>query len=114
MGVTARQRAWPHNTESGNLTDITDMMGVAALEDWCRRGLEGYKGVKITDMSSSWRDGLAFCALIHRYRPDLLDFDKLGSEDWAGNCSLAFKTAETKLDIPPLLDVEDVVKHENP
>merc|ERR1719347_528357 len=65
-------------------------------------------------MSSSWRDGLAFCALIHRYRPDLLDFDKLGSEDWAGNCSLAFKTAETELDIPPLLDVEDVVKHDNP
>lgn len=112
--MTARQRAWPHNTECGNLTDITDMMGVAALEDWCRRGLEGYKGVKITDMSSSWRDGLAFCALIHRYRPDLLDFDRLDPQDWIGNCSLAFQVAESQLGIPTLLDVEDVIKNESP
>ena len=57
---------------------------MAALEEWCRRGLEGDKGVKITDMSSSWRDGLAFCALIHRYRPDLLDYDTLDPQDWTG------------------------------
>ena len=58
--------------------DLMGVSGVAALEEWCRRGLDGYKGVKITNMSSSWRDGLAFCALIHRYRPDLMDWDSLG------------------------------------
>ena len=56
--------------------------GVAALEVWCKRGLEGYRGVRITDMSSSWRDGLAFCALIHRYRPDLIEWEKLDHKDW--------------------------------
>jgi len=90
------------------------MMGVAALEEWCRRGLEGYRGVKITNMSSSWRDGLAFCALIHRYRPDLIDFDRLDPQDWTGNCSLAFQVAESQLGIPTLLDVEDVIKNESP
>jgi len=87
---------------------------VAALEEWCRRGLEGYKGIKITNMSSSWRDGLAFCALIHRYRPDLMDFEILDPQDWTGNCSLAFHIAETQLGIPPLLDVEDVIRNESP
>jgi len=89
-------------------------MGVAALQEWCRRGLEGYRGVSITDMSSSWRDGLAFCALIHRYRPDLLDFDSLDQDDWTGNCTLAFQVAESHLGIPTLLDVEDVIKNESP
>ena len=56
--------------------------GVEALQEWCRRSLEGYKGVCITDMSSSWQSGLAFCALIHRYRPDLLDFDSLDQKEW--------------------------------
>ena len=58
--------------------------GVAALEEWCKRGVKGYRGVKITNMSSSWRDGLAFCALIHRYRPHLIEWDKLEQEDSVG------------------------------
>eukprot|EP00091_Calanus_sinicus_P024848 TRINITY_DN9144_c0_g1_i1.p1 TRINITY_DN9144_c0_g1~~TRINITY_DN9144_c0_g1_i1.p1 ORF type:complete len:225 (-),score=55.82 TRINITY_DN9144_c0_g1_i1:305-955(-) len=51
---------------------------------------------------------------LHRYRPDLIEWDKLDEEDWTGNCSLAFKIAEDKLDIPALLDVEDVVNHDSP
>jgi len=43
------------------------MMGVEALQEWCRKEVEDYP-VKITDMSTSWRDGLAFCALIHKHQ----------------------------------------------
>ena len=84
--------------------------GIAALEEWCRRGVSDYPGVRVTNMTRSWRDGRAFCALIHRYRPDLIDFAKLEPRDWVGNCSLAFRVAEQELGIPALLDVEDVVR----
>ena len=57
---------------------------MAALQEWCRRELASYPGLHIRDMSSSWRDGLAFCALIHRYRPGLLDYASLDPADWHG------------------------------
>ena len=57
--------------------------GAAALEEWCRLACDGYPGVDITNMSSAWRDGRSFCALIHRYRPDVLDWGLADKRNWA-------------------------------
>ena len=81
---------------------------------WCRRVTDSYENVNIIDMDSSWRDGLAFCALIHHFRPQLIEFSSLTGEDVLGNNTLAFKVAEEELGIPSLLDPEDMLDTDVP
>ncbi|CAH8647937.1 unnamed protein product [Schistosoma guineensis] len=70
------------------------------LLNWCIEQTKTYPYINITDFTSSWKDGLAFCALIHKHFPDLIDFSHLKSEDAVTNLKLAFFVAETKLNIP--------------
>lgn len=80
-----------------------------ALLEWCRNRVSGYKNVKIENFSSSWADGLAFCALIHCFFPDAFDFNSLTPQNRRKNFSTAFSTAERLANIPSILDVEDMV-----
>ncbi|EFP05872.1 CRE-ATN-1 protein [Caenorhabditis remanei] len=78
---------------------------------WCQRKTAPYNNVNVQNFHNSWKDGLAFCALIHRHRPDLLDYSQLHKGDPIHNLNLAFDIAEKHLDIPRMLDAEDVSRH---
>lgn len=81
---------------------------------WCQKKTKGYRDVDVKDFQDSFKDGLAFCALIHRHRPDLLDFDSLSKENARENLDLAFDVAEKNLGIPKLLDTEDMLSLPRP
>jgi len=88
------------------------LVGTKALQAWCKQVTEGYASVNILNMTTSWRSGLAFCAIIHHHCPELIDFDSLDQDDVFGNNSLAFNIAEQHLGIPSLLDPQDMVECE--
>ncbi|XP_019118251.1 protein-methionine sulfoxide oxidase mical3a isoform X7 [Larimichthys crocea] len=73
------------------------------LLNWCQRQTEGYRNVNVTDLTMSWKNGLALCALIHRYRPDLIDFDSLDERDQEKNNQLGFDVAEREFGISPCM-----------
>ncbi|XP_078593454.1 spectrin beta chain, non-erythrocytic 1-like isoform X48 [Branchiostoma floridae x Branchiostoma japonicum] len=79
-----------------------------ALLLWCQMKTAGYNNVNITNFTRSWSDGLAFNALIHKHRPDLIDYDKLQKSNAMHNLNNAFNTAERNLGLAKLLDPEDV------
>uniref|UniRef100_A0A8D0A391 Spectrin beta chain n=1 Tax=Sander lucioperca TaxID=283035 RepID=A0A8D0A391_SANLU len=79
-----------------------------ALLLWCQMKTAGYPNVNIHNFSTSWRDGMAFNALIHKHRPDLIDFDKLKKSNAHHNLQNAFNLAEQHLGLTKLLDPEDI------
>eukprot|EP00056_Hartaetosiga_gracilis_P007801 m.112274 g.112274 ORF g.112274 m.112274 type:complete len:903 (+) comp12781_c3_seq1:216-2924(+) len=81
-----------------------------ALLLWCQRKTEPYSNVDVQNFHMSWKDGLAFCALIHRHCPNLIDYNSLKKGNVRENLETAFSVAENELDIPRLLDVDDMVE----
>ncbi|XP_078590924.1 alpha-actinin, sarcomeric-like isoform X4 [Branchiostoma floridae x Branchiostoma japonicum] len=82
---------------------------------WCQRKTAPYKNVNVQNFHTSWKDGLAFCALIHRHRPELIpNYNELRKDDPYTNLNLALDTAEKHLDIPRMLDPEDIVNTARP
>ncbi|XP_042364636.1 smoothelin [Plectropomus leopardus] len=84
------------------------------LLDWCRAKTEPYEGVDIQNFSSSWKDGIAFCALVHRFFPDAFEYSILNPNEPRDNFQLAFSTAERLAGCPPLLDADDLVRMKEP
>ncbi|XP_031782339.1 EH domain-binding protein 1 isoform X1 [Nasonia vitripennis] len=92
------------NTSGHRMRDITP--GQDLLE-WCKEVTKDYQGVKVTNLTTSWRNGMAFCAVIHHFRPDLIDIDSLLPHDVKGNCKKAFDAGEA-LGIPRVIEPADM------
>ncbi|EAT33515.1 AAEL014209-PA, partial [Aedes aegypti] len=77
------------------------------LLEWCKEITKSYNGVKVTNLTTSWRNGMAFCAIIHHFYPSLIDMSKLSPGNVIENCRTAFDAAE-KLGIPRVIEPRDM------
>ncbi|XP_055279332.1 F-actin-monooxygenase MICAL2 isoform X3 [Moschus berezovskii] len=84
------------------------------LLTWCQQQTEGYQHVNVTDLTTSWQSGLALCAIIHRFRPDLINFDSLNEDDAVENNQLAFDVAEREFGIPPVTTGKEMASAQEP
>ena len=93
------------------IADISEgeLSAKEALLLWAKKKTRGYRDCDVQNLTDSWNDGMAFCALIHKHRPDLINYDSLNKDEPEKNMQLAFDVAEQHLGIPQLLDVEDTV-----
>ncbi|XP_076025329.1 protein-methionine sulfoxide oxidase mical3b-like [Genypterus blacodes] len=78
------------------------------LLSWCQEQTRGYRGVTVSDLTTSWRSGLALCALIHHHRPDLMDFEALDQQAVEQNTRLGCDLAQQEFGISPLMTVEEM------
>uniref|UniRef100_A0A673LKI0 F-actin monooxygenase n=1 Tax=Sinocyclocheilus rhinocerous TaxID=307959 RepID=A0A673LKI0_9TELE len=91
------------NSSTPKLKRNESIVRSSKLLNWCQRQTEGYRGVSVSDLTMSWKSGLALCALIHRYRPDLINFDSLDEKDMEKNNQLGFDVAEKEFGISPIM-----------
>ncbi|XP_031686739.1 F-actin-monooxygenase MICAL2 isoform X5 [Oncorhynchus kisutch] len=84
------------------------------LLTWCQKQTEGYRNVNVTDLTTSWQSGLALCALIHRFRSHLIEFDSLNEEDSANNLQLACDLAEREFGIRPFVTGKEMAAGQEP
>ncbi|XP_040037531.2 uncharacterized protein ehbp1l1a isoform X4 [Gasterosteus aculeatus] len=79
-----------------------------SLLDWCQEVTQGHKGLKITNFSTSWRNGLAFCAILHHFQPENINFEMLNPYDIKDNNKKAFD-GFAELGISKLMEPSDMV-----
>ncbi|XP_056333524.1 EH domain-binding protein 1 isoform X1 [Danio aesculapii] len=79
-----------------------------SLLAWCREVTKDYRGVRITNFTTSWRNGLAFCALLHHFRPEQIDYKALNPQDIKENNKKAYD-GFASLGISRLLEPSDMV-----
>nr|XP_027205337.1 putative uncharacterized protein DDB_G0291812 isoform X2 [Dermatophagoides pteronyssinus] len=84
-----------------------------ALLKWCKNKTLNYRDIDITNFSSSWNDGMAFCAILHTYLPDKIPYETLKPDDKKRNFTIAFKAAES-VGIPTTLDLNEMLAQERP
>ncbi|XP_067112920.1 EH domain-binding protein 1-like protein 1 isoform X6 [Osmerus mordax] len=89
--------------------DTADLVSSSqSLLQWCQEVTQGHRGVKVTNFSTSWRNGLAFCAILYHFHPKLIEFEKLDPHDIKFNNRKAFD-GFAGLGISRLLEPSDMV-----
>ncbi|XP_034425460.1 EH domain-binding protein 1-like protein 1 [Hippoglossus hippoglossus] len=90
------------------MSSPTLVMSSQSLLEWCQEVTQGHKGMKITNFSTSWRNGLAFCAILHHFQPEKINYEMLDPYDIKHNNKKAFD-GFAELGISRLMEPSDMV-----
>ncbi|KAM7411250.1 hypothetical protein PAMA_021305 [Pampus argenteus] len=99
--LSKKQKKWSHTRQDS-------VSGFEELLKWCQKHTAGYENVNVKDFNQSWKSGLALCALIHHFRPQLIDMTSLDESNVVHNYQLAFSILESELGIPPVMSANDL------
>lgn len=94
----------------GDDEDGPQLSAKDALLMWVQNKTAGYEGVSVTNFTTSFHSGLALCALIHKFRPQLVDYASLKKDDKLGNLKIAMDAAEKYFGLEQYLTPQDVLK----
>ncbi|XP_076406476.1 F-actin-monooxygenase MICAL2 isoform X2 [Peromyscus maniculatus bairdii] len=108
------QERWGSVRRSVSLSRRESDIRPNKLLTWCQQQTEGYQHVHVTDLTTSWRSGLALCAIIHRFRPELINFDSLNEDDTVENNQLAFDVAKREFGILPVTTGKEMASTQEP
>ncbi|XP_028658012.2 calponin homology domain-containing protein DDB_G0272472 isoform X3 [Erpetoichthys calabaricus] len=106
--VLEKQEQSPQSESSSPLPSPGLVSSSQSLLEWCQEVTKGYRAVRITNFTTSWRNGLAFCAILHHFHPEKIDYDSLDSYDIKNNNKKAFD-GFASLGISRLLEPADMV-----
>ncbi|XP_078086589.1 LOW QUALITY PROTEIN: utrophin-like [Mustelus asterias] len=90
------------------MSDLQQTNSEKILLSWVRQSTRPYKQVNVLNFTTSWTDGLAFNAIVHRHKPGLFSWDKVLKMSAGGRLEHAFDMAKKHLGIEKLLDPEDI------
>ncbi|CAH1262574.1 EHBP1 [Branchiostoma lanceolatum] len=106
--IDTSQAEKENKTEESTLKASKKPSATQDLLEWCKEATKGYRGVKVTNFTTSWRNGLAFCAILHHFQPNMIDFSSLSPHDIKGNNKKAYE-GFAEVGIPKLLEPSDMV-----
>ncbi|KAF6115029.1 microtubule associated monooxygenase, calponin and LIM domain containing 1 [Phyllostomus discolor] len=112
--VMAKEPVWRGDKTDSGKPDTGSAGTQEELLRWCQEQTAGYPGVHVTNLSSSWTDGLALCALVNRLRPGLLEPSELQGMGALEATGWALKMAEHELGITPVLSTQAMVAGSDP
>ncbi len=109
LAIIAEREAKNSEDKDAKAKKVGEQNAKESLLLWCKKQLKGL--VDVENFSASWKNGLAFCGLVNRFNPKLLDFNALDKDDARTNLTTAFQVAQDQLGIPCLLDVDDMLNY---
>eukprot|EP01089_Gocevia_fonbrunei_P014028 TRINITY_DN3748_c0_g1_i1.p1 TRINITY_DN3748_c0_g1~~TRINITY_DN3748_c0_g1_i1.p1 ORF type:complete len:177 (-),score=53.38 TRINITY_DN3748_c0_g1_i1:25-486(-) len=104
-----------YNSVQLQFLPVTNMVEAKKMiMDWVKDSISGKTNVKVDDLETGWQDGLAFAAIVNKFRPDIIDFNAALNKGPAVRLEFVLGSLKTKLNMPEIIKVADMMQPYKP